>query len=72
MSNREKCNIILDSFSETQLADIATMLQAAKNAIDEALDDAFCEKLCEEYDADPDKGDPISLEEFAQQLGVAL
>ena len=45
MSNREKCIAILDSFSEGQLANIAAMLQAAKDAISEAADDAFCNAL---------------------------
>ncbi len=35
-------------------------------------DDAFCLRLFEEYKADPDKGETISLEEAAQQLGVTL
>ena len=39
---------------------------------DEAEDDAFCEKLYQAYEADPDKGEYISLEELASDLGVAL
>ena len=72
MSNREKCIAILDSFSEVQLANIAVMLQAAKDAISEAADDAFCNALYEEYNVDPDKGEAISLEDAAKALGVAL
>ena len=72
MSNREKCLELLNSFSETQLSNIVAMLQAAKNAIDEAADDAFCNALYEEYKTDSDKGEAISLEEAARQLGVAL
>lgn len=72
MSNREKCLMLLDSFSEVQLSDIATMLQAARNAIDEAADDAFCNALYEEYKANPDKGEAISLEDAARSLGVVL
>ena len=72
MSNREKCIAILDSFSESQLINIVAILQAAKDAIAEAADDAFCNALYEEYKADPDKGEAVSLEEAAQILGVAL
>lgn len=72
MSNREKCIAILNSFSEVQLANIAAMLQAAKDAISEAADDAFCNALYEEYKADPDKGQALSLEDAAKALGVAL
>lgn len=72
MSNREKCISIIDSFSDMQLINIVAMLQAARDAVDEASDDAFCRALYEEYKADPDKGDPVSLEEAAQLLGVTL
>lgn len=72
MSNREKCLNLLDSFTDGQLGDIAAMLEAAKNAIDNAADDAFCHALYREYEIDPDKGQPISLEEAARQLGVIL
>lgn len=71
MSNREKCLALLESFNEVQLSNIAAMLQAARNAIDEAADDAFCNALYEEYKADPDKGGAISLEDAARSLGIA-
>ncbi len=72
MSNKEKCLSLLDSFTDAQLANIAAMLQAAKDAIDDAADDAFCRALYQEYEADPDKGQPISIEDAAGQLGVVL
>lgn len=72
MSNKEKCIAILDNFSESQLENIAALLQAAKNAIDEAADDAYCESLFKQYEADPDKGETVGLEEAARQLGVSL
>ena len=72
MSNREKCIAIIDSFSEIQLANIAAMLQAARDAITEAADAAFCESLYDEYKADPDKGNAVSLEDAAAMLGVSL
>ena len=54
MSNREKCIAILDSFSDGQLANIAAMLQAAKDAISEAADDAFCNSLYQSSGYEPD------------------
>lgn len=72
MSNREKCNAILDTLNESQLGNIVTLLQAARDAIDEAMDDAFCESLYREYQADPDKGQAVSIEEAARMLGVSL
>lgn len=68
MSNKERCIAILDTFTETQLANIAAMLQAAHDAVD----DAFCAALYENYQNDPDKGECISIEEAAAVLGVEL
>lgn len=72
MSNREKCIAIINSFSEGQLANIAAMLQAARDAVNEAADDAFCASLYEDYLRDPDRGEAVSLEEAAAALGVQL
>ena len=72
MSNRDKCIALLDSFSDSQLGNIVTMLQAAKDAITDAADDAFCNALYKEYQANPDKGQAVSIEEAAKMLGVAL
>ena len=72
MSNREKCIAIIDSFNDLQLINIVALLQAARDAVSEAADDAFCNALYEEYKADPDKGEAVSLEDAAKLLGVAL
>ena len=39
MTNREKCILLLDSFSEEQLGNIALMLQAIKDLIDGTQDE---------------------------------
>ena len=72
MSNRDKCIAILDSFSYSQLDKIVIMLQAAKDASSDAADDAFWNALYKEYQADPDKGQAVSIEEAAKMLGVTL
>ena len=72
MSNREKCIAILDSFNDSQLVNIVAMLQAAKDAINEASDEAYCSALYKEYEADPDKGQTVSIQEAARMLGVSL
>lgn len=69
MTNRELCHSLLDAFSEAQLANVAAMLQAA---ISDAQDDAYCNALYNEYEQDPDKGQPISIEAAAKLLGVTL
>lgn len=51
-----------------------TMSNRTKNAhneANEAADDAFYNALYEEYKADSDKSEAISLEEAVRQLGVA-
>ena len=73
MSNREKCNLLLDSFDEAQLVNIAAMLQAVKD-IAEAADDAFCEELYQNYlnDTSSDRDEYMTEEEVCKALGVAL
>lgn len=72
MSNRERCNAILDSFSDAQLSNAAAVLQALKQAIDDTADEAFCEKMVQDYNNDPEQGDPMPIEDFAKQLGIVL
>lgn len=72
MSNRERCNAILDSFSDAQLFNVAVMLQAMKQAIDDTEDETFCEKMVRDYENDPDRGNPLRIEDFAEQLGIQL
>ena len=52
MSNRERCDAILDSFSEAQLVNVAAMLQAMRQTIDDLEDEAFCQRMIEDYERD--------------------
>ncbi|MCL2812607.1 MAG: hypothetical protein FWD25_12065 [Clostridia bacterium] len=72
MSNREKCYAIIDSFTEEQLSNIAALLISAKTLADESADDAYCLQLHADYQADADKGESVSIESFAQGLGILL
>ena len=72
MSEREKCHAIINSFTDDQLVNAAMMLQAMRQTIDDLEDELFCEKMVEDYENDPDKGDPMPIEEFAKQLGITL
>jgi len=72
MSNREKCLSIINTFTEDQLDNIVMMLNAMKAIADKAADDAFCSRLYATYQDDPDKGDPIDIDDFAKTLGVNL
>ena len=72
LSNKEKCMMLIDSFDEGQLLNIAAMLQAARDAVDEALDDSFCNRLYEEYLNDPEKNESASIQDLATELGISL
>lgn len=72
MSSREKCNAILDTFTEAQLVNAAAMLQAMRQTIDDLEDEGFCEQMYQNYLNDPDKGDPVTIEDFAKELGIQL
>ncbi len=74
MSNREKCNLMLDGLTEEQLVKIIELLQDAIDEMEEAEDDAYCEQLYQDYlnDPDPEKDDFITLEEYAKELGIEL
>ena len=65
MNNREKCLMLIDNFSDEQLANIATLLE-------DAADDAYCLRLCDDYLSNPDKNEAMSLEDFADSLGIDL
>lgn len=72
MSTRETCEAILDTFTDAQLVNVVAMLQAMRRTIDDLEDEAFCEKMAQDYDNDPEKGDPMPLENFAKELGITL
>ena len=68
MNTREKCNLLLDRFSDSELKTIVSFLEK----IDEKADMEFCLALAKAAENDPDSGDVMSIEEFAQQLGIPL
>ena len=72
MSNRERCAALLDTFTDAQLVNISALLQIMRRAYDDMEDEAFCEQMVKDYEADPDKGDPMPIEDFARELGIEL
>lgn len=72
MSNKEMALNLLNSFDESQLANIVTMLKIAKSIADEAADDAFCEKMYQNYlnNPDPHKHDTVSFDEALKECGL--
>ena len=72
MSERERCAAILDTFTDAQLVNVSAMLQVMRKTYDDLEDEVFCEKMVQDYENDPDKGDPMPIEDFARQLGITL
>jgi hypothetical protein len=70
MSEKEMAKKLLDNVPAYKLGYVIAYLQGL--TADEAADDAFCEHLCEEYEADSDKGQYISMSEMAKISGVDL
>ena len=74
MSTKEMIYNMIDSFSEEQLQGLLTMLKGYSKIILEAEDDAYCTALYKEYkeDNETDKEDTVSIEDFAEELGIEL
>ena len=70
MSTREKCMELIGAVPDYKIGYVLAYLQGL--TADETEDDAFCEKLYQTYEADPEKGEYIALEDLASDLGVAL
>lgn len=70
MSTKELCIQLLESLPESKLGYVLAYMQGL--SAEEAEDAAFCESLYQEYLADPDKGQAVTIEEAAQMLGVEL
>ena len=71
MNNREKCLMLIDNFSENELANIVTLLESIKTLSEEIADNAYCLRLCDDYLLNPDT-DAIPLEDFAKSLEINL
>ncbi len=75
MSTKEKAFYIFERLTEEQLEAFVTLFgNIVKNTIDESEDDLFCENLLNNYlnDSSPDKHDSVSLEKFADELGINI
>jgi len=72
MSNKERLVQLAEGVPENQATLVFFMIKHYLNALEDLEDEIFCKHLLEQALADPDKGDTISIEEFAAQLGVSL
>ena len=75
MSVREQLNQLTATLPDYKLAYVLAYVQGLiADEESERADDAYCEQLLKDYQnaPDPHKTDAISLEDLAQELGVAL
>ena len=75
MSTRERIDSIINEFDEEQLDNLVELLINLKKKFDyEKEDDMFCQNLLEEYlnDTSPDKHESVTIEEYANKLGIDL
>jgi len=72
MSYKEQLVQLAHDVPDNLAMAIFTMLKNNLMILEEVQDQAFCLALDETYEKSLDKGDPISLEEYAAQLGVVL
>ncbi len=71
MTNREKVFHLIEELPEYKLNLVLAYLQGLTAAA-EAEEDLYCEQLYQEYTADPDRNDFVSLEQAAKELGIVL
>jgi len=73
MSSKEIAKKIIDSLPDYKMDYIVAFLKGFQ-LDDEIEDDLFCERLVDEYinDPSPDKEESISIEKFAEELGIEL
>lgn len=72
MSDRERVIQLLDKVPDYKIGYVLAYVQGI--TADEEADNAYCESLLQDYlsDADPNKHDSMSIEEFARQEGITL
>lgn len=68
MSNKELAIQLLNNVPPYKLGYVVSYLQGL--TADEDADDLFCESLMQDYDGSEHSHDTISLDTFAQELGL--
>jgi len=69
MSNKELCIQLLDNVPTYKMGYVLAYLQGL--TADEEADDIFCEQMFANYEADPDKGEYMTLDDCKREWGLA-
>lgn len=74
MSNKEQIAELLNTFDDKQLAHVLAMVKDYRDDLDgvDTEDEEYYEKLHDEYEADPDKGVFVTLEEALARIGLTV
>ena len=72
MSSKERLVQLAEAVPEDMATFAFSLLKSFLETADELADDAFCKHLLQQALEDPDKDETISIEEFAEELGISL
>lgn len=69
MSDKERAAALLEYVPPYKMGYVLAYLQGL--IADEEADEAFCEKMYQEYLNDPNKGDPVPLDDIVKEMGLS-
>lgn len=69
MSDKERAAALLEYVPPYKMGYVLAYLQGL--TADEEADEAFCENMYREYLNDPDKGDPVPLDDAVKEMGLS-
>lgn len=69
MSDKERAAALLEYVPPYKMGYVLAYLQGL--TADEEADEAFCENMYRKYLDDPDKGNPVPLDEVVKEMGLS-
>lgn len=69
MSDKERAAALLEYVPPYKMGYVVAYLQGL--TADEEADEAFCENMYREYLNDPDRGNPVPLDDVVKELGMS-
>lgn len=69
MSDKERAAALLEYVPPYKMGYVLAYLQGL--TADEEADEAFCENMYRKYLDDPDKGDPVPLDDVVKEMGLS-
>lgn len=69
MSDKERAAALLEYVPPYKMGYVLAYLQGL--TADEEADEAFCENMYRKYLDDPDKGNPVPLDDVVKEMGLS-